>query len=61
MKHYAETGWFPRTNGGCNSWNRECSCFDICKTRDNDMIKSWFYDIGAVQNVGYEPWVTLEV
>lgn len=61
MKHYAETGWFPRTNGGCNAWNRECSCFDICKTRDNDMIKSWFFDIGAVQNVGYEPWVTLEV
>lgn len=62
MKHYAETGWFPRTNGGCNAWQRECMFFDICRSRDDDLIRRWFevsLETEVVQ--GYDWWVTLEV
>lgn len=61
MRHAAESGWFHRTNGGCNSWNHECSCFDICKTRDPHLIRRWFYENNMEPTRGYEPWVTLEV
>lgn len=61
MRNYAERGWFPRRNGSCNSWNHECSCFDICHTRDNDTIRLWYANNGGVTNVGYDPWVILEL
>jgi hypothetical protein len=61
MKKYAESGWFPRRNGGCSSYQRACSCFEICPSRDTDLIKLWFLGIGAEPQQGYEPWVTLEL
>lgn len=61
IKAYSLRGWFPRTNGGCNAWNHECSCFDICHTRKTSLVVKWFQDIGAVPAAGYTPWVTLEV
>jgi hypothetical protein len=61
MKAYAEQGWFPRTNGGCHSWGKECSCFDICATRDAKLIQKWFSDVGAEPQQGYDYWVELEV
>lgn len=61
MKRYAETGWFPRRNGGCNSYKNECSMFTICESRDPELINAWFSGIGAPQQEGYAPWVTLEL
>lgn len=61
MKHYAETGWFPRTNGGCHSYKNECSCFSICPSRDYELIELWFMQVNAVPQTGYDYWVTLEV
>lgn len=61
IKAYAEQGWFPRTNGGCHSWGKECSCFDICKSRDPQLIQKWFSDTGAEPAEGYDYWVELEV
>lgn len=42
MRYYAEAGWFPRTNGGCHSWNKQCSFFKICQKRDYSVIQRWF-------------------
>lgn len=59
MKEYAETGWFPRTNGGCNSWNTECAFLDICESRDNDLIRLWFSGIETVPQEGYNWWIEM--
>lgn len=59
MKRYAETGWFPRTNGGCNSWNTQCAFFDICESRDNDLIRAWFHTIQTEPQRGYDWWITM--
>lgn len=61
MKMYAENGWFPRTNGGCHSWGHECAMFDICHSRDDDLIRKWFYMIESAPQQGYDYWVTMEV
>jgi hypothetical protein len=61
MKAYAEQGWFPRTNGGCHSWNKECGFFDICATRDPMRVSKWFSDTGAEPQKGYDYWVEMEV
>lgn len=61
IKKYAEQGWFPRTNGGCVSWNHECSMFDICHTRDPQLIHRWYdFEIESEEVKGYEYWVELE-
>lgn len=61
MVHYATHGRFPRRNGGCNAYQHECSCFNICPSRDTPTILAWFQEIGAVEQQGYEPWVILEL
>lgn len=60
IKNYAVNGWFPRTNGGCNSWNHECSCFDVCMTRDYSIIRRWFDTIEAQPQQGYNWWVEMD-
>lgn len=61
MKAYAEHGWFPRTNGGCHSWGRECAFFDICESRNYSTINAWFEGINAEEQQGYDYWVTMEI
>jgi hypothetical protein len=61
IKNYAEAGWFPRTNGSCNSWGKECAMFDICHSRDYNLIQDWFRDSNAEPQQGYDYWVELEV
>lgn len=62
MRSYAENGWFPRRNGGCNSWGNECQCFDICRSRDDDLVRRWFSEIQDAQpQQGYDWWVTMEI
>lgn len=62
IKRYAEQGWFPRTNGGCNSWGKECSMFDICHSRDTKMIQRWYdFEIETEETKGYDYWVELEI
>lgn len=61
IKAYAESGWFPRTNGGCHSWGQQCGMFDICPSRDYDLIEDWFRTMPMEPTQGYDWWVTLEV
>lgn len=59
MKSYAERGWFPRSNGGCNAWNTECAFMDICKSRDTELIRKWFRSIEAEPQRGYDWWIEM--
>lgn len=61
IKFYAEQGRFPRTNGGCNSWGKECSMFDVCHSRDASFVNRWFDDMDGAPQQGYDYWVELEV
>lgn len=61
MREYAERGWFPRTNGGCNAWNYECSFFNVCKSRDNNFVANWFRDVEATNGQGYNWLVEMEI
>lgn len=61
IKVYAEYGWFPRTNGGCHGYGHRCAFFDICPSRDYDLINRWFEGINAEPQAGYDYWVTMEV
>lgn len=61
MQRYAVTGRFPRTNGGCHSWGHQCAFFQICESRDAELINAWFEGINAVPQEGYDYWVTLGV
>ena len=61
MKAYAEQGYFPRTNGGCHSFGKECVMFDICGTRDDALIRRWFDSIDAEPQQPYDYWIELEV
>lgn len=60
IKAYAASGWFPRTNGGCNTWGNVCSCFDVCKTRDYSIVRRWFDTIDAEPQQGYDYWVEMD-
>lgn len=62
MKGYVNRKHFPRTNGGCFSYSYVCAFFDICATRDEDMIRAWFSDaINAAPRELPDWWVKLEV
>lgn len=61
IRFYAEKGRFPRRNGGCNAFKHECSCFDICETRDVPTIMAWFQNNGGIPQTPYQPWVVLEL
>lgn len=62
MKGYVNRKHFPRTNGGCFSYSRECSFFDICKSRDEEMLAAWFRDsINAAPRELPDWWVRLEI
>jgi hypothetical protein len=61
MKAFAMNGWFPRTNGGCHTWGKECFFFDICESRNYDTINAWFEGINTEEQQGYDYWVTMEI
>lgn len=62
IKAYVARGRFPRTNGGCFSYNTECAFFDVCKSRDDDFLKEWFADSENAQFRDMPDWwVLLEV
>lgn len=55
MKKYANARRFPRANGGCHAYSHECRFFDICLSRDQDLIEAWFMDSpSSVDRVHYD-------
>lgn len=52
--------YFPRTEGGCVSFNKVCQFFEICNIRDRDALTR-FIESTMVQGnpPKYNPWVRL--
>jgi hypothetical protein len=57
-----EMDYFPRTDGGCLSWNRPCYFLEICQSRDREAIEEWLL-MGdeKAQRVDDEPWIVAEI
>lgn len=57
-----EMDYFPRTDGGCLSWNRPCYFLDVCQTRDRPAIEEWLLMGEAPEQRKREtPWIIAEI
>jgi hypothetical protein len=57
-----EMDHFPRTKGGCVSWNRPCWFLEPCATRDKGIIHEWLLmgEEAAPREVDV-PWIVAEI
>lgn len=57
-----EMDYFPRTDGGCEAWNRPCYFLDVCQIRDRESIEDWLMMGEAPeQRPPSESWITAEI
>lgn len=57
-----EMDYFPRTNGGCMSWNRPCYFLDICEIRDREQITDWLLMGDEPEHrIDQTPWIVAEI
>lgn len=63
IKRYWEMGWFPRNGNACSSWNRKCTFFDLCETRNPKTINALLDSInqGQEKYKNPEPWLVLQL
>src|SRR5690606_22151168 len=57
-----EMDYFPRTDGGCMSWNRPCYFLDVCQSRDKEAITEWLM-MGDEAEIrpNDTPWIIAEI
>lgn len=62
IKRNLELDYFPRTSGGCLSWNRACQYLDVCQSRDHKAIET-FLMLGEEPGVPRyeEPWILVDI
>lgn len=62
IQRAVEMNYFPRTDGGCLSWNRPCHFLEVCQSRDREAITEWML-MGeeAAPRVVDEPWIVAEI
>lgn len=59
---YAEMDYFPRTDGGCLSFNNPCFYMNVCQSRNKDSIKAWFLEGQQPAHPEYTvPWIVAEM
>lgn len=59
---FANMDYFPRTDGGCLSYNRPCYFLEVCQTRDRDTAESWLMMGEEAAPPRYEvPWIVAEI
>jgi len=57
-----EMDYFPRTDGGCLSWNRPCYFLDVCQSRDREAIEEWLLMGDEAQpRRSEQPWIIAEI
>lgn len=57
-----EMDYFPRTDGGCLSWNRPCYFLEVCQTRDKNAITEWLLMGDEPESRPREqPWIIAEI
>lgn len=59
---YAESDYFPRTDGGCLFYNKPCRYLEPCQSRDRLSLQEWF----LIENEpeapkDFFPWITAEI
>ena len=57
-----EMDYFPRTDGGCMTWNRPCYFLDVCETRNKEAVTEWLM-MGEEpkEDTREEPWIIAEI
>lgn len=66
LRLYYQTDWFPRNGKSCMSFNRTCSHFDYCTSRDHDVIEKMLAFEKATQPESakrqqVEPWIIIDL
>lgn len=63
IRRYYNLGFFPRNGNSCMAWNRACSFFDFCETRDPKTIEIMLRQDEANQNPREvdPPWIVVEL
>ena len=57
-----EMDYFPRTDGGCLSWNKPCFFLEVCQTRDKEAITEWLMmGEDPATDKREEPWIIAEI
>lgn len=57
-----EMDYFPRTDGGCLTWNRPCYFLEPCQSRDKEAITEWLLQGEAPEHRKKEtPWIVAEI
>lgn len=57
-----EMDYFPRTGGGCLSFNSACYFLDICQSRNKQMIEAYLLEGEEPAPPRYEvPWILAEI
>lgn len=63
IRTFYNLGWFPRNGNSCMAWNRPCSFFDFCETRDPKVIEVMLEADTANQHAfeRQDPWIVVEL
>lgn len=59
---YAESDYFPRTDGGCLFYNKPCRYLEPCQSRNRQSLIDWFLvESEAAEKEKFFPWITAEI
>lgn len=63
IQRAVEMDYFPRTDGGCLSWNRPCYFLDVCQSRDKESITEWLLmgEEADTSRSDTVPWIVAEI
>lgn len=63
IQQSVEMDYFPRTDGGCLSWNKPCWFLDICQTRDKEVVTDWLLngEEADTSRSDIQPWIVAEI
>lgn len=62
IQNYMRTNYFPRTEGGCITFNKPCTFLAPCQSRDKDSLIEWFL-LGEqpAPTEPFHPWVIADI
>lgn len=61
IKTYIETQWFPRRGSSCISFNRVCSYFELCHSRNLKTISLMLSSRDKPEEKPFDPWISLDL
>lgn len=61
IKRYYNMGWFPRRGVACGAFKRTCPFFNICETRDPQIINTMLAQEQYTPPEREEPWIVIDL